>query len=77
MPRSLKEINEEIYRCKAQIALTYENETPQNSEEMNITREGFQKQLSKLQDEHDHHVRQIEVINPRVMQTDGSEPLFV
>ena len=67
--RPLETIKKDIERCKAQIAATYK-EGVYSIEDQLITRQGFQKQLSKLNDELVKHqsLKNIEVINPRLVR---------
>lgn len=67
--RQLAEIEKDIERCKAQIASTFKAGV-YNVEDQQITREGFQLQLRKLNDELVKHqnLKNIEVINPRLVR---------
>lgn len=67
--RQLAEIEKDIERCKAQIASTFEDEN-YSIEARLLTREGFQLQLRKLNDELVKHqnLKNIEVINPRLVR---------
>lgn len=69
--RTLKTIDKDIQRCKNQIAATYQNQTPQNSEDMTITREGFQLQLKKLENERQQAINKIEVVEARIVFHDA------
>ena len=77
MLRNMTQITADIKRCQSQIAATYESHTPQNSAEILMVRQGFQNQLNKLYDEKTQAIRNIEVINPRIVRTDEPEILGV
>ena len=66
--RSLDTINKAIAQCQKQIAATYNNDN-YAAEDAAITREGFQKQLEKLNQEHSETQRllNLKVINPRLV----------
>lgn len=75
--RSLTEIDRDIYWCKKQIAATYEDHHPDNTEEIEITREGFQLQLQKLFTERDQTLRGLPVINPQIVPANEHEILGI
>lgn len=77
MQQELKQLHDNIDRCKAQIASTYEDITPQNASDKAIMRQGFQRHLKKLLDDLDKKTNAIKVSGATVMRPDGSEPLFI
>lgn len=67
--RTVKQIDQDIEQCKAQIAATY-SPIFLNQEDAIISREGFQKQLQLLEKEkaETQSMLNIEVINPRLVR---------
>jgi len=67
--RTIATIEKDINRCKAQIAATY-NPDFANSKDSQITREGFQKQLKILNDEHKQSIftRNITVVDSEIIK---------
>lgn len=63
--RKLKYVYADIDRCKAQIAATFDNP---NMKDATIVREGYQKQLTKLEAEKEQALSNLKVINPRLVR---------
>lgn len=65
--RKLDDIKSDILTCQAQIAATYKNEPTKDTL---IVREGFQKQLAKLNKELEEaqQLYNLEVINPKLVR---------
>ena len=75
--RTIGQIKADIDRCKQQIAKSMASHSVTNSEDAVITTQGFQIQLQKLEDELWQETRNIELINPMLLNGSGDEILFI